>query len=160
MKRIDFLVLCLLLTVTACKTRQPFCEKQCCEVLEIVKEGWTETKYDDYTKVYRKCSKRFTNFFDKSLLQCSKKSKIREKDVVFLLGKPDTVLLYAEPLFTFIDNFRNLDVKSKFTLCYRCESERQSINENGSLTNTIRTYYLLIDAKSKEFNAIFPIGIK
>lgn len=125
-----------------------------------MKEGWIVSINSTYNQVSRKCLNTFTNSFEKWLLQCNKKSVIQEKDILFLLGEPDSILPYAHSFFRLGENFRNLDVKNKFTLCYRCESERKYLNEKDSLSSAIRTYYFLIDAKSKDFNAVFSTGLK
>lgn len=160
MKNLKLLSLWLLLSTAACKMGQPFCKQHCCSVVETVKEGWIVSNNSAQNQVSRRCLERFTKSFEKSLLQCNKKSEIQEKDILFLLGEPDSILPYAHSIFKLGDNFRNLDVKSKITLCYRCESERMYLNETDSLSSAIRTYYFLIDAKSKNFNAVFSTGLK
>lgn len=160
MKNLKLLSLWLLLMTSACKTGQPFCKQKCRSVVETVKEGWIVSNNSTYNQVSRRCLERFTNSFEKSLLDCSKKSVIREKDILFLLGEPDSILPYAHSYFRLGENYRNLDVKSKLTLCYRCESERKYLNEKDTFSAAIRTYYFLIDAKSKGFNGVFSTGLK
>lgn len=156
MKALISFSLCFLLLFISCKIQKPFCTKNCCAVAELVKTGW---KIDQGSSE-RICLKSFTDSFERSLNECNKYANIKQGDIEFLLGKPDTILPYTESLFKMMKSIKLPDNSEGMTLCYYCASERKYLAEDQSVLPAKRTYYLLIDSKSKEFLGVYSTGLK
>ena len=148
--------LCLLFLFNSCKIQKPFCTKNCCAVAELVQKGWIF----DQVSSKRICLKNFTDSFEVSLNECSKSANIEQNDIEFLLGEPDTILPYAESLFKMMKSLKLPTNSEGMTLCYYCESERKYLAEDQSVLSAKRTYYILVDSKSKKFLGVYSTGLK